>query len=108
MKVFHEPGTAAAACIEGRISPQLGRDVAFGDDDGGWIAVATLVEHSAKAPAVDAPVLLRDAVELAEAILGSTAIAGAQVDAAPASENRTSAEIIRMLLNEWSAPVHCI
>lgn len=46
-----------------------GRAEPFGEHDGGWIAVTTLVQHAAIAPLDDTRILLRDAVELAESIL---------------------------------------
>jgi tetratricopeptide (TPR) repeat protein len=45
-----------------------GRAAPFGDSDGGWITVATLVQHAAVAPPAESQVLLRDAIELSEAI----------------------------------------
>jgi tetratricopeptide (TPR) repeat protein len=74
-----------------------GRRDAFGEDDGGWITVTTLVQHATAAPVNESLVLLRDAVELSESILGGAAIErrSAEVDAAQAS--RSDSEIISAL-----------
>jgi tetratricopeptide (TPR) repeat protein len=71
-----------------------GRSRAVGDDDGGWITVTTLVQHAAALPANEALILLRDAVELSEVILGAAATARRRADACDNEARRSDSEII--------------
>ncbi|HEY4219305.1 MAG TPA: tetratricopeptide repeat protein [Gemmatimonadaceae bacterium] len=75
----------------------IGRSEAFGDDDGGWIAVTTLVQHAAAAPENEALVLLRDAVELSESMLGAAAAEYRTRDADAGQASRSDSEVISAL-----------
>src|SRR5438093_956048 len=75
-----------------------GRDAgdAFGQNDGTWIAIASLLDHASTVGGLESQVLVRDAVKLAETLTWPAGGQASQSSATPAS----SAEAIDRLAQQ--------
>jgi tetratricopeptide (TPR) repeat protein len=87
---------SAAAAYQNDLSGRATLE-AFGPEDGDWIGIATLVDHAATLGEADSPLLIRDAVEWAESLLGEANIVRILGGEPRCDERRSSSEIVRLV-----------
>jgi len=83
-----------------------GRDLAFAEDDGAWIAIGTILDHASRVPDDFKRQLVCDAVELAETIVPVSELSSRAAREWP-GDDRTPTEII-VLVAERAETAGCL
>lgn len=92
-------GRTAAAAYRRDVVGREGNE-AFGERDGSWLVVTSLIEHAARVPADDADALLSQAVDLAAVLLDDPAIPQIHQTAGTVRGGRSTSEMIRLLAEQ--------